>query len=80
MKRKQLRIQEWRGYFCASPNTFPGDFVFDSGRDWSGADNRRALKESSIDMKAGCPFPNSPLDFGSGIMRPGQDLHQQESC
>jgi hypothetical protein len=28
-------------------------------------------------MKAGCSFPNSPLDFGSGIPRPGQDLRQQ---
>jgi hypothetical protein len=30
-----------------------------------------------MQMKAGCPFPNSPLDFVSGILRPGQNLHQQ---
>jgi hypothetical protein len=35
---------------------------------------RRRGRKISMEMKAGCPFPNSPLDFGSGILRPGQDV------
>jgi hypothetical protein len=37
------------------------------------------MEKRSPEMKAGCPFPNSPPDFGSGILRPGPELRQQDT-